>query len=295
MKKIIPLLVFIFLSATASSQAFIDTTKVWNVAKCGWSMGQICNTYSYKFFGDTIINGITYKKLYSKLDSSVNNWQFEFAMRDSANKIYTYSGMGEELSYDFGANTGDTIKPYLGIINQPMIVDSIDTVLIAGIPKKRILFYSNLSWIYETWIEDIGSIYGVANPLSTWGQIIIDYSELTLCYWENNVLKYIDSTSKTCYINSTNINELNNDNFSVNLFPNPAQSSIELRFNLTSLKNMLLTIHNDLGETIKMYSKKEYIASLNNINIPISDLTPGIYFLRIYSDNNSFTKKFIKN
>ena len=141
----------------------------------------------------------------------------------------------------------------------------------------------------------MGSIYGVANPLTTSGQILIDYGEVTLCYWENNVLKYIDNTYNTCYINKTNINEFNNDKFSDKLFPNPAESSIELNFNLTSRKNMLITISNILGETIKVYSENEQSAGENNITIPISDLTPGIYFLRLYSDNNSFTKKFIKN
>jgi len=147
MKKLIHLLVLIFLTSTNYSQSFIDTSKVWNIAQCGWSMGQFCTNYSYKFFGDTIISGITYKKFYSKLDSLTSSWQFEFAMRESANKVYTYSGSGEELSYDFGANIGDTIKQYVATVNQPMIVDSINTVLIAGIPKKRILFYSNFSWI----------------------------------------------------------------------------------------------------------------------------------------------------
>ncbi len=90
--------------------------------------------------GDTILNGINYSKLYSKLDSTTSVWSFVLAIWDSSNKSFFYSGNAEKLLYDFGANKGDTIKMLGFFFNYPMIVDSVDFVTVGGVLKKRLLF-----------------------------------------------------------------------------------------------------------------------------------------------------------
>jgi hypothetical protein len=295
MKKIIPLLVFIFLSAIAYSQSFIDTTKVWNVAKCsGGGIGWFCENFSYKFIGDTVINNQVYKKLMTKLDSSNYTWGFSIAMREAGDKIYSYTNSGEELSYDFGAYAGDTLKQLGPSFNHPMIVTSVDTVFISGLQRKRLMFYhSSNIWPYEIWIEGIGSLKGIANTIVTYNDLWADYDQVTLCYWENSNLIYIDSTFNSCFI-VNDITEIERSN-SLQIYPNPTPDILILKFNRQISFIAYIDFFNSRGQLVKKISEEKFNQGKNQITIPVSDIPPGIYFLKLYVDERLITKKFIKN
>ena len=153
---------------TATSQGFVDTTKLWNVAECSVGpFGEDCRTTSYKLHGDTTIGIHTYKKLYVGMDTTLTNGTLIGAMRDSGQKVYYNNALGEHLLYNFGANVGDTIKPlsYLFCSENYLIVDSVDTVIVHGQSKRRLIF-NFLSCLYtEEWIEYIGSNNGLIKEL----------------------------------------------------------------------------------------------------------------------------------
>lgn len=109
---------------------------------------------------------------------------------------------------------------------------------------------------------------------------------------ETEVSSWIAVTSSEC---TTDINNylatLSNDNFSssseksrLQLFPNPAKSVIELEINTKIDK---LTLFDATGKVILMQTQ-------NNNKIDIANLSKGIYFIEVYTENEKFFRKFVK-
>jgi subtilisin family serine protease/uncharacterized membrane protein len=71
---------------------------------------------------------------------------------------------------------------------------------------------------------------------------------------------------------------------SMRIYPNPARSMFVIEFKALQSKVYSICVHNSMGQTVKCLQR--YIQSGNNkIEINVSDLTPGIYFIII--DNGS--------
>lgn len=92
---------------------------------------------------------------------------------------------------------------------------------------------------------------------------------------------------------STEINNylatLSNNTFLFNdskviVFPNPSNSFIQIKSTSTIDK---LTVFDSLGKVVSLQTQ-------NNNEINIENLSNGIYFIEILSDNERFYKKFIK-
>jgi poly(A) polymerase len=79
------------------------------------------------------------------------------------------------------------------------------------------------------------------------------------------------------------INEVKSNN-SISVYPNP--STKEINFVLPSQNNFTVEIINTIGITV--------LKNQNEKTIDISQLTTGIYFIKIYQDYNIFNSKFIK-
>jgi len=76
------------------------------------------------------------------------------------------------------------------------------------------------------------------------------------------------------------------------LYPNPAQSNINLRFKENPDSKLSLLIYNSAGVLVK---QKVLSAYENEYRINIENLEKGVYFIRIVSDNQlMFNSKFIK-
>jgi len=89
---------------------------------------------------------------------------------------------------------------------------------------------------------------------------------------------------------SLGINEVNNFIQKISVFPNPASNKISFSLNETSNKTLNIIITNILGERV-------FNNTLNyqkEIEIPVTDLNNGIYFIKIQSGNNTYAGKFVK-
>ncbi|MFO0322097.1 MAG: serine hydrolase [Bacteroidota bacterium] len=84
--------------------------------------------------------------------------------------------------------------------------------------------------------------------------------------------------------NVTSINETTSNTKSISIYPNPANTEINIA--LPSNENIQIEISNTMGETVV---KKE-----NDNRIDISSLTNGVYFILVKQGQNYFTQKFIK-
>lgn len=88
-------------------------------------------------------------------------------------------------------------------------------------------------------------------------------------------------THNDCIINSSQSLELNN---SLAIFPNPAKSEINIKHPTTN--NYYVEIFNSFGLSV--------LKNQNSNKINISNLSPGIYILRLYENGNITQTKFLK-
>ena len=137
---------------------FVEEGKVWTYHYQGFNgrefnVGRVIDD-------DTIIGGLTYKKIYDKIGG-----QYQYALREEGKKIYIVHPHYETASllYDFGKNAGDVIDE----LEHPLIVASVDTIDIDGVKFRRMRvqdagqpvekWSNDLINMYNFWIEGVGS------------------------------------------------------------------------------------------------------------------------------------------
>ena len=100
--------------------------------------------------GDTVINGLNYKKLLYGCSGT-----YIAALREENKKVFIKEDQHDErLFYDFNLQEGDRMTGYS--INEHQVI-KIDTVQIGDTQRKRFAFGEG-TWIFETWIEGIGAL-----------------------------------------------------------------------------------------------------------------------------------------
>jgi hypothetical protein len=104
-------------------------------------------------------------------------------------------------------------------------------------------------------------------------------------YNKNNNFDYETLVFNISYSKPTGINQISDKNLSI--YPNPVSNKINIQSG-TDLQNATIKIVNALGEEV-------LVPFLNNYSeLDVSNLKNGIYFLNICSNNQYYTKKFIK-
>lgn len=110
---------------------------------------------------------------------------------------------------------------------------------------------------------------------------------------------YTSSNGNNVYIDDINLNvntgisDLDEMSSTFQLFPNPANSTVTLGFKLTESKELSISILNLLGQTIYSSGKENYSDGEHTINLPLRDISPGMYFIKVADDNNDFKKPLV--
>ncbi len=86
-------------------------------------------------------------------------------------------------------------------------------------------------------------------------------------------------------------NILDNSDFA--LYPNPANSSFNLAFNLNAGGNVQIALFNMLGQNVGILQNGMMAAGQHTLTFNTSTLKAGVYFVRYTSDNQSATKQLI--
>ncbi len=202
------------------SQNFIDETKQWAiVAHSVPDTPYHYSTFFYKFYGDSILNGKTYHKLYESNDSNQVNWSlhFPFLWYERNDSVFQYySSTIDTLVYDFNIQEGDSFN--LG--NQDyMKVDSIRYLEWGGSLRKHWFFCKTNSdcseWYRTIWIEGIGQL-GLFTRSSEIG-IYGAYVQL-LCFYENGNLVYQNPNYNSCYVATSSKLTEDNSKKGINVF-----------------------------------------------------------------------------
>lgn len=287
MKKAIVVIIICMWTLTTFSQdnyPLIQENKTWNilavtlVGPFPWNTSY--STLTYEFFGDTTIDSQTYLKLYESNKENPLNWNLWGYMREENKKVWLkfVPESPEILMYDFNAMAGDTLLVGLqGQYNVPLVVDSIGLIEING--TDRIKYHLSFYDYTETWIDGIGSSSGMC--YSGTSTITGGWYEL-LCMSENEELMYQNPDYESCYL-VTKVNEIDNPKFQI--YPNPTKDQLTIR-NIYNEKIESITLSNANGQVIKHFNSK-------NTQFDISDISSGIYFLKIGFDKGESIQKVI--
>jgi len=303
MKKIYILLIIATLITTHN---YGQVYKPFCMDSTQWSVRYTQNnpfsqkTYQYKIKGDTILNGITYFKLYYSKDliyNSPNDTLKCFLREDTTKKVYVKYPLSsgydttEIILYNFNLAIGDTVT--LRLFNYTtdsiykLIVSSIDDSYSTTIDSRKAYSFTYLqsAWpctysIY-TWIEGIGSNLGGTFYNESPQNSCDDGGYNLQCFWQKGI--YVLGGSFCDYWSNINENTLNNN---ISIYPNPTKDNLTIETNTNTAQK--LEILNLIGQTV-------YTNSINKkAVINTSAFAKGVYILKIYSDKETIVKKFIK-
>lgn len=268
----------------------VGENKVWNVLNVynnsiepPFDTGYI--TITYKISGDSVIDNVSYKKIYRTEEEFPVNWTFIRLIREDENKrVYLRMFNEDILYYDFSVEPGDTVTIGYNIYQVTLIADSVSYVEINGMLLKKIwLSYEEDPTFREFWIEGIGSNRGLLQIGTA------NYNELWYwfsCLTENGTLVYMNPAIQDCYMFGTGTNETVVEN-RITLFPNPASTFITLVAPRGQEIEKII-FYNQFGQVV--LSVRD---ATNPINI--SNLIPGIYFAAVSTSGRKLmTKVFIE-
>lgn len=287
MKKLLLLACFAFCTAKAQTNVyhpFPDSSGIWHEHISGYP------DYQYAEAGrDTNMYGKSWHLIYNQAYQQ-NNLQGGF--REENKKIYYinfnhYSAAQVDSTYilfDFSLQAGDTMK-YRDMSASPwpytfpyQVVNSIDSILINNSYRKR--------WhLYDTWIEGIGSIYGLLYPITPQTTCGCNHVDL-YCFRNHDTTFYIMPPYTNCFPATMHIE--GNQLISSTISPNPFSQQTTLSFD-QELISASLTLYNSLGQKVreqKNLSGKEIILQREG-------LEPGVYLLELTGDAAKLRQKII--
>lgn len=289
MKKTTILSLLFLIIVSASSQTLVDTNKTWNVYS-SINFGALTTT-SYKFDGEITIDDITYKVLWRTNDSTRADWhEYSYLRQGGDKKVYQRMSFQEQeyLLYDFDLEAGETFQGQTMYNTCPvsLTVESIDSVSLENGEKRKRITFEGYPEQY-VWIEGIGSLNGLLEPAHD--QCVADLTFGLLCFTEDGILKYNYPYLESCYVNTVDIDDLDNS-LSLKATPNPFSNSLQIDFNYTSSNEYAMRLVNAMGLLVR--SKEIHSGHLV---ISTSKIPSGMYFIHLLENGKLVgTKKVVK-
>ncbi|MDR0364408.1 MAG: T9SS type A sorting domain-containing protein [Bacteroidales bacterium] len=253
--------------------------------------------YQYTITGDTIINGITYHKLWYTSESYIvengyTTYESKYGgvfREDTANKkIYGMrANTSEYMLYDFNLNVGDTIYTSSDD-EQVFFVSAIDSLLLGDgkYHKKFIIDVENCPYPPDDehisfMIEGIGGAEGLF-PIS------YDCRRHDIRYLQCVATENYSIYGGHCPSIDVSISEFEKNN-NVNIYPNPAQTSLTIDFTETYTQISRIDIFNMQGQCVKSIPAVQF-----KQHIDVGELANGIYLVRLQTkQKESFYKKLV--
>ena len=149
-------------------------------------------------------------------------------------------------------------------------------------------FYNNEYLIYTHDGMTIQNVYNakiILNNFSTGGNI--EYNKAS------NKLFVVSGTSQKLFDMSGISSVDNNDTDYEVLYPNPANNSVNLDFNLEQTSNVKITLTDLKGNMIKLINDEVFEQGKHTISTSVSELSAGTYFINIITQSSSKYYKLI--
>jgi len=256
--------------------------------------------YKFWFQGDTIIRNKKYKKVFQQNGDSIadfNKATYYAAVREDtlSEKIYCIQkddGV-ERLISDFSLNAGDTVSVYsfwpFGTPEKRIIkVKNVDSIQINNQYRKRInIDIENNNYI-ESWIEGIGSTFGLFFP-SAYGFADLGLPEL-ICIHINNIIVFQNPYYNDCFKDLL-VGIIEKNHFFFKIYPTITKDYLIIESDLNSGGSFHYNIFNNQGIELK-----SGIITTNYIDVSL--LKTGLYFITIYTKKGKakfYIQKFIKS
>lgn len=232
--------------------------------------------------------------VYNKI---VTHWEYDSICRPI--KYYSLSKSGHDFSPEM--LTENETNYFYADCSHIVIVGDDSLVSCPDLPDTVSLyvFGGTGNYVYFWTPNDSISSDTILNPIlystisNAYHLSILD-SAGNSSNFQLNLIAYCDTICKNncdtiCKNNCDTINKNNVD--SIYIFPNPA---LDILFIKKSAHESLtkLNVFNSMGQIVKI----EY-ATLNDetIEVNISNLSQGLYFIELQTEKSNFIKKFIKN
>lgn len=297
MKKILLLLIILLQFAILKGQQyypFPDSNAIWHqFFSTGMFGPDISYYYSYGLIGDTVINSISYSKVYQLNDTALNsNSVYHGCLREDSLKRVFYIGKGfwpqenytQEIQlYDFSKNVGDTIV--YGIWGKQPIL-SVDSVLIGQNYRKRF----NVLWDY--FIEGIGCTNNLLSPITDIPTKKVYTKWDLVCFKQDDEVIYLNPNYNSCFPTIDGINEnMGNSNSEIKIYPQPVTTISVIDLTETKTRFTYLSIYNIFGQLV---FRLESLSDKKTIQLFRNDFDSGLYLYKLETiDGQNMIGKFI--
>lgn len=283
-------ILIIFQIAQTFGQDFAPIGAEWYYSSSAGGAAPTASEYYYlKVEKDTTINDLSLRKI-KRTYCSYQGDSVEvspYLIHESGDTVSLYDQENEKLYrlFVFNASQGDTLVldiPYDNYYTEDstyrVVIDTIETVSYVGTELNKYVLeqLDDFGWFSGFYLDKVGG-YEWFLPL---GKVIIPEADGPIrCYHDSEI--DINFTSKECdYRIVTSINDLQADKFK--LYPNPTSDNIQIK---TDFRIDNIEIIDNSGHIIFQTKKTD---------LNLTQLTSGVYFIRIYSDNQTIMKKIIK-
>ena len=300
--KIYTLLAFLMIAGGMKAQettSILKDNSEWNIL---WQSTGVPTpelvTESLMVSGDTLVDGVFYKKVLRKLSSETQYWHgsleydlYGIIKEEESGKVF-YKPIEQEIEYllyDFGMNVNDTAIMYW--CQNPdwevhVRIDSTAMQHIAG-AERRVFYVSSKDmygdewhWL-NTWVEGIGAMEGLLYSCHVVNAGGITLHEL-LCYHEDGELVWQNPTYNTCLFDPLGIQD-NIEASGLQVYPNPARDRVVVG----GMEAVEVKVYNTSGQMVKC------VRGTNEIDV--EGLAEGVYLVRIMdADGKVYTNKITK-
>lgn len=291
MKRFLILFVIVSFAkyADGQNQNAISENAIWIT---GYQINDLPGRlYLRKTQGDTIINGLTYIKLYEmEVIQSDNHYyrqisqlQYICSFRNDNNlKAYIIpkNGSIEHLWYDFNLSIGDTLPlnptwystSFLSGQNDAIIVANIDSVEYCNAYHKRYIFNDIC---FPKVVQGIGFTGDLIN---------YNYPYFEGSAWLNDFIS--DTLMTNCSIIVTGLENVNPVNPTINIYQDKTSINFVI---INSTSDVIVNVFSIQGQRIKTINVKNGLTSFD-----MQELSSGIYIFKVESEKEILTKKIIK-
>ncbi len=95
------------------------------------------------------------------------------------------------------------------------------------------------------------------------------------------------------FILGTQEHSIGNDLSRFQLYPNPASSGIQLKLNMETATNGMISLYDLTGRMIRTFYKGRFNQGVNTLNFNVSGIGQGLYFVVVNTENNRQVKKLM--
>lgn len=278
------------------NQSFPDSNAIWingTYAQTGPFSSGLVATVNYCLTSeDTLINEQAYKKL------NLCEADYQGALRSDSLKVYFVprDSLNEHLIYDFSAEVGDTLYDVY-FQEAPDEPGFLADILFVEMDWANSDDYDMISYrfteqngYYGAWIDHVGEYCGLLHPPNIYWEASFENQHRLTCHSHLDSTRYRKSGELgpgSCALDLS-LNE-KSTMFEFELYPNPTSDKL----------NCVLPKPLEIEEILILNSQGKTVKTIRDITqaemvIDLSDLPPGLYFLKARTEDHFVIERIVK-